>query len=115
MANLREQTPQEFSDDVRWYKIFSQRLFATLLVECAVCFLICKILSVISTVLMIVGIIVSALLFLFTFIILSVPVPGEDIARGDGMLLEEYLYRRYVHKKRGAIYIKTEEEGEIVF
>lgn len=112
MGRLREETPQEFSDDVRWYKYFSQRLFGTLLIEGVLCFLLCRILMAIH--LLIVGIIISVVVVAGTIILMSVPVPGDDIMRGAGMKLEEYVYRRYKKKKNRAVYIRVEETEETI-
>lgn len=112
MGKLREETPQEFSDDVRWYKYFSQKLFVALLIEGVVCFFFCRILMALN--LLIVGIILSIILVVATIVLLSVPLPGDDIMSGAGMILEDYAYRRYAKKRNKAIYIKFEDEEDMI-
>lgn len=104
MAKLREETPQEFSDDERWYTVFTTLSLAVVVVCSLFTFFLATLLSRIG--LGIVGFILGAIITLVAFMLVSVRVMEDDVIHGSGTLLADILYRMIVRKRVSRIYIK---------
>lgn len=104
MAKLREETPQEFTDDERWYTVFTTLSLAVVVVCSLFTFFLAAILAKIG--LGIVGFILGAVITLIAFLLVSVRVMEDDVIHGSGTLLADILYRMLTRKRVSRIYIK---------
>lgn len=108
---LRENVPREFTDDVRWYRYFTQKMILAILVISILGLLLCKILSVFQ--LEIVGIFITVIALAIAMLFICVPIPKGDLMKGSGLLAGTVLIRKWVLKKRGKVlYIKGYEEED---
>lgn len=108
---LRENVPREFSDDVRWYRYFTQKMIVAILIVSVAGLILCKILSLVG--MEIVGIFITVIALAVAMFFLCVPVPKGDLMKGSGLLAGTVFIRIHTLKKRGKIlYIKGYEEDE---
>ena len=107
MARQTVEIPQEFTDDIRWYKYFTQPM----IIAIAICGMIDTliVLTLSSYNLLIPGLILSAILMLAVLALISFPMPGA-IMSGGGMLLYQYVYLRLRHRGIRKIYLRMEDD-----
>ena len=107
MARQTVEIPQEFTDDIRWYKYLTNQM----IIAIAICGMIDTliVLALSSYNLTIPGLILSAILMLTVLALISFPMPGA-IMSGGGMLLYEYVYLRLRHRGSRKIYLRLEND-----
>lgn len=106
---LRENVPREFTDDVRWYRYFTQKMILAILLIGIFGLLLCKFLSVFH--LEILGIAISVIALAVAMFFLCVRMPKGNLMGGSGLLMGTVLIRRWVLKRRGHIlYLKGYRE-----
>lgn len=101
---LREEVPREFSDDARWYKFFTNQMFAATLIILVAGRILYAFLAKFH--LGIVGIVITGIIWIVTLILLGVPVPKGNLTGGSGLILGQVLIRLWIRKKKRVIYIK---------
>lgn len=112
MAGLREDRPPEFTNDERWWTVFTRQSLLVFLISSGIAIFICYLLSKIN--LTPVGIVLG-LLFVFVSVAMTIlPLPGNDVLRGAGLLMWAVVFQVAVRKKKRHLYIKlTEGRGDM--
>lgn len=111
MGKLREDVPREFTDDVRWYRYFTQPLLIALGVTVAISFFLCRILASIH--LLPLGLLLSTIQIILVIIFMCTSIPKGNLMNGSGMLLYDYFFRKILRRMNRLVYIKglDDEDG----
>lgn len=109
MANLREKTPAEFKDEVRWFKHLRQPVFFTVIGIFIFDFMLLRLFIFIN--LMFIGIIISLINLIIALALVCIPLPRGNIFGGSGLYLYQVLFRTLCKVKDDRIYIKNIKRG----
>ena len=110
MAGLRAERPPEFSNDERWFKIFTTKSLIVFLIMSLIGYLIARFFILFG--LTPIGIMAALLLVTMSMVVVMVPLPGKDVLNGSGMTLDVMLFQMLVRKKRACIYVKMCQTGD---
>lgn len=96
--------PSEFSDEDRWFKIFTKKQAIMIAAAAGVMVMLEKIFDKFG--LAFVGIILGAILIIVTAVIVMFRIPEMNYLRGGGQTLDIILFKRLVRKRNRYIYVK---------
>ena len=110
MASLREEAPREFQNEERWYRFFTRTSLFVFLGGVFFTFVMSKLFGLFG--IMPIGLIVGAILSLIVFGATVIKWPEDDPVHGGGQSIIYLVYKIYVAKKKGKIYIHGYKEGD---
>ena len=109
MAHLHEKVPAEFSDDERWYRIFTKKSLATMIVGCAIAAGVIAVFT--SFGLLPLGIVLGGALGVSFFCVTVLKLPGKDVLSGSGCTMDVIALRIFTRKRQGRIYMNLHDES----
>lgn len=106
--NLIAERPPEFTDDERWWRFFTRKSLSVLILSAFVFYISYRIFRIVNMGGF--GIVIGIIFIAASLLLVSVPIPGNDIFRGCGMTLDQMLFRKIVRGQKAAVYRKRTED-----
>lgn len=105
MAGMRHNVPGEFNSETKWFRFFSNKQLAFLVVALFVLYLCYKV-SVNFTGRGFFGVLVGLIIGAVIVAPSMIPIPQTEFLKGGGLTIDIILIRRWIRKRKKCIYVK---------
>lgn len=104
---LRHEIPSEFTDEDRWFKYFTKKTLAFIMVGCVITCLLFKLCSFFGGA--IIGVVLGLVITVALGAVSMIPVPENQFLRGGGLTYDVIIIRRFIRRKNKVVYVKGYE------